>query len=333
MKTYTVYITSNVVGDNKVFHISHSAVRSIIALGSILLVLFIALAFDYIHLNLSKDEFAREKSDYQYLITNLQFIESQLNGLENQLQVVDNLTEKIEVIQENYNRGPIATMSTPTEYFSIDYVATGDSRTTNTLTSKNIVQGAWIENRNRLLSKPFLYDATEEEEPFSEKMVQRIEVASEDTQLLERKVMQLWENLSERQNFIRATPSVRPSRGWFSSRFGIRADPFTGRPTMHSGLDLASRYGAPVMATADGVVTFVGYQNGYGHLVAVDHGYGIETRYAHNSKLYVQRGQKVRRYDVIAAVGNSGRSTGPHVHYEVRVRGVAVDPINYILDF
>ena len=124
-----------------------------------------------------------------------------------------------------------------------------------------------------------------------------------------------------------------PSRGWFSSRFGIRADPFTGRPTMHSGLDLASRYGAPVMATADGVVTYVGYQNGYGHIVSIDHGYGIQTRYAHNSKLYVQRGQKVRRYEVIAAVGNSGRSTGPHLHYEVRVRGVAVDPINYILDF
>ncbi|MCB9024873.1 MAG: M23 family metallopeptidase [Bdellovibrionaceae bacterium] len=223
-------------------------------------------------------------------------------------------------------------MSTPTEYFSVDYVATGDSRSPSSLTNKGIVQSAWVENRNRLLSKPVLFESSEPEEMVSEKTAQRIEIASQDSQVLERKVMQLWENLSERQNFIRATPSVRPTRGWFSSRFGIRADPFTGRPTMHSGLDLASRYGAPVTATADGIVTFVGYQNGYGNIVAIDHGYGIQTRYAHNSRVYVQVGDQIRRYDVIAAVGSSGRSTGAHVHYEVRVRGVAVDPINYILD-
>lgn len=332
MKSYTIYVTSNKVGTNRVFHLNHSVLRSLIALLVVLFILFTSIVFDYIKLFLSKNEFASVKSEYQYLLTNLEFVESELNSLEDQLKKVNELTDKIEVIQENYNKGPIATMSTPTEYFSVDYVATGDSRSPSSLTNKGIVQSAWVENRNRLLSKPVLFESSEPEEMVSEKTAQRIEIASQDSQVLERKVMQLWENLSERQNFIRATPSVRPTRGWFSSRFGIRADPFTGRPTMHSGLDLASRYGAPVTATADGIVTFVGYQNGYGNIVAIDHGYGIQTRYAHNSRVYVQVGDQIRRYDVIAAVGSSGRSTGAHVHYEVRVRGVAVDPINYILD-
>jgi murein DD-endopeptidase MepM/ murein hydrolase activator NlpD len=87
------------------------------------------------------------------------------------------------------------------------------------------------------------------------------------------------------------------------------------------------------VATADGVITFAGYQSGYGNIVTIDHGYGIQTRYAHNYKVHVSSGQKVKRYDIVAQVGNSGRSTGAHCHYEVRIRGVAVDPINYILDF
>ena len=210
MKTFKIYVTSNEVGDSKTFQINHSSLKSLMALGAILFVLSIAIAFDYIHLNFSKAEFDRVRSEYQYLISNLQFIESELNGLESQLEKVDQLTEKIEVIQENYSRGPIATMSTPTEYFSIDYVATGTSRSPASLVNKGVIQSAWVENRNRLLSKPILFEAIEKNEPVSEKMAQRIEVASEDTQLLERKVMQLWENLSERQNFIRATPSIRP---------------------------------------------------------------------------------------------------------------------------
>lgn len=333
MKSYTIYITSNEVGSERRLKIHQSTLRSLLVLIGLLFVLFVAMLFDYVQLFLSKKEFARVQQENEYLITRLEFVDNELNSLEDQLQKVDELTEKIVVIQENYSRGPIATMSTPTEYFSVDYVATGEVRTPSHIVNKDIIQGAWVENRNRLLSKPLIHETNVVKDLASENTARRIEETSQDTQLLERKVMQLWENLSERQNFIRATPSIRPTRGWFSSRFGIRADPFTGRPTMHSGLDLAARYGAPVLATADGIVTFAGYQNGYGNIVSIDHGYGLQTRYAHNSRLYVKLGERIRRNDVIAAVGSSGRSTGAHLHYEVRVRGVAVDPINYILDF
>jgi murein DD-endopeptidase MepM/ murein hydrolase activator NlpD len=160
----------------------------------------------------------------------------------------------------------------------------------------------------------------------------RIDRALRESQLREQGVLQLWDSLSERQTLLLATPSIKPSRGWFTSRFGYRVDPFTNRPEMHSGLDMAAPSGTPVYSPADGVVSYVGYESGYGKLVSIDHGYGVVTRFGHNSRVFVEQGQKVRRWDVISAVGSTGRSTGAHLHYEVRVHGIAVDPINYILN-
>jgi murein DD-endopeptidase MepM/ murein hydrolase activator NlpD len=101
---------------------------------------------------------------------------------------------------------------------------------------------------------------------------------------------------------------------------------------LHTGLDIAASVGTPIYAPADGVISFAGYDGGYGKLLSLDHGYGVVTRFGHCSELYVQVGQKVKRGDVIGAVGNTGRSTAAHLHYEVRVNGIPVDPINYILE-
>ncbi len=160
----------------------------------------------------------------------------------------------------------------------------------------------------------------------------RIDSAIRESQLREQSVLDLWESLSERQSLLNSTPNIRPARGWITSRFGYRISPFTGRPALHAGLDFAAAPGSPVYAPADGVVTFAGYDEGYGKMIIIDHGYGVTTRFGHNAQLYVQVGQKVSRWDVIAAVGNTGRSTGPHMHYEVRVNGVPRDPALYILD-
>lgn len=119
-------------------------------------------------------------------------------------------------------------------------------------------------------------------------------------------------------------------RGWLSSRFGQRTDPFSGRLTMHRGVDFAAKEGSDVVATGAGVVTFAGQRWGYGNLVEVNHGNGIATRYAHMKEVLVSAGDIVRAGDVIATVGSTGRSTGPHVHYEVLRNGRQVDPTPYI---
>ncbi|MCK0537960.1 M23 family metallopeptidase [Alcanivorax quisquiliarum] len=120
-------------------------------------------------------------------------------------------------------------------------------------------------------------------------------------------------------------------RGWLSSRFGQRTDPFSGRLTMHRGVDFAAKEGSDVIATGAGVVTFAGQRWGYGNLVEVNHGNGIATRYAHMKEVLVNAGDIVRAGDVIATVGSTGRSTGPHVHYEVLRNGRQVDPTPYIV--
>ncbi len=135
--------------------------------------------------------------------------------------------------------------------------------------------------------------------------------------------------------FWSSIPSIWPTKGWITSKFGIRrlySRRTGGRYTRwHEGLDIAAPRGTPIKVSADGIVTFTGYKSGYGKTVKIDHGNGIATMYAHCSSIFVKQGASVERGMIIAAVGNTGRSTGPHLHYEVRVDDVPVDPMGYIV--
>jgi murein DD-endopeptidase MepM/ murein hydrolase activator NlpD len=126
------------------------------------------------------------------------------------------------------------------------------------------------------------------------------------------------------------TPSIWPVMGHISDSFGERLDPFSGEGAFHTGVDVSADYGAPVHVTADGVVTIAENHSGYGRLVIVDHGFGITTFYAHLSSFSVVAGSHVKRGEVIGYAGISGRSTGPHVHYEVRVNNAPVNPWRYM---
>ena len=136
----------------------------------------------------------------------------------------------------------------------------------------------------------------------------------------------------ERESFYDSTPSISPSDGWITSYYGPRKSHYTNRIKMHEGLDIGARTGTPINATADGIVTFSGKKPGFGNFIKIQHGYGIETIYAHAKKLFVKRGQKINRGQLIASVGSTGYSTGPHVHYEVRVNDIPVDPLYFILN-
>lgn len=125
-------------------------------------------------------------------------------------------------------------------------------------------------------------------------------------------------------------PTIWPTVGDISSGFGKRLSPFNGQETVHDGIDIANSTGTPVVATAAGTVIDSGVVGGYGNTVTIDHGNGIVTLYGHASQLTVAAGQKVAKGDVIALMGSSGRSTGPHLHYEVRVQGKAVEPSGFM---
>jgi len=142
----------------------------------------------------------------------------------------------------------------------------------------------------------------------------------------------LFKYIKEQQNILASTPAIRPATGWTTSRFGYRTSPFTGRREFHKGFDISNRKGHPIIATANGTVTFTGKKGSYGNIVVIDHGHGMVTRYAHNDKILVKRNNKIKRGDTISLIGNTGRSTGNHVHYEVHLNGIPVNPEKYILN-
>ncbi len=139
--------------------------------------------------------------------------------------------------------------------------------------------------------------------------------------------------LEDKRQLLASTPAIRPMNGgWITSRFEYRKSPFTGRREFHHGLDIAASIDTPVIASADGTVIFSGTKGALGKAIVIDHGHGIVTRYGHMHKCLKKKGDIVKREDVIGAVGNTGQSTGPHLHYEVRLKNVPVDPEKYILN-
>ena len=160
-----------------------------------------------------------------------------------------------------------------------------------------------------------------------------------DIERLELEATSQEESLSELEKLLQSkkdmlvhTPSIWPVHGWVTSGFGFRTNPFTGLTQMHEGLDIANRIGTPVIAPADGIVSDTGKDSSYGNVIVISHGFGINSRFNHLSKILVRPGQKVKRGDKIAEVGTTGKSTGPHLHYEVRVNGIPVNPVRYIVN-
>lgn len=131
--------------------------------------------------------------------------------------------------------------------------------------------------------------------------------------------------------YLASTPSIWPVKGWVTSEFGYRRSPITNERDFHEGIDIASHWGTSVIAPAAGIVAFAGYRGGLGRSVVIDHGFGIRSYFGHASAVLVREGEVITRGTQVARVGNSGHSTGPHLHYEIHVDGVPIDPMKYIL--
>jgi murein DD-endopeptidase MepM/ murein hydrolase activator NlpD len=149
---------------------------------------------------------------------------------------------------------------------------------------------------------------------------------------LESRLQTVRSDVDKRNQLAAATPSIWPTHGWLSSSMGNRADPLTGEKDFHPGLDISADKGDPVYSTADGRVTHAASAGNYGNLVIVDHGYGLETRYGHLSVFKVTHGQRVKRGDLLGLVGSTGRTTGAHLHYEVRASGRILNPLQLLLN-
>ena len=310
--------------------ISASHVKLLLCLGGVVFVLFAAVFVDYLSLLTQSIENKRLHAENAELKAQFQAIEGKLNSVEATLDRIKTFSTKLKLITaiNDPDRGLNLAMGPMTRNArAADELTENDSQ--RVPASKMNDEPVFKAKSLQELASGEL--AKEEDHDYA-KLSIRVDQVSRLAQLREQGVMELWELLQDRSALLAATPSTKPVQGWYTSRFGYRVSPYTDKPMMHEGLDIAAAPGSPVFAPADGTITFAGYDSGYGKLVIIDHGYGVETRYGHNSEIHVIVGQKIRHGDRIAAVGSTGRSTGPHVHYEVRVNGQPIDPINYILE-
>ncbi|MGZ3742994.1 MAG: M23 family metallopeptidase [Pseudobdellovibrionaceae bacterium] len=331
-KKITFFIVSNQTGQTRKLVISSVWIKAASFIGTVIILVCIAGMVDYFGLLLQSLENKRLRTENTQLVKQFQLVESKVSSLENSLERVKTFTTKLKLITNIDAEDRVTKLSmgpNPAPGQQVEEYEPMEQRPS----SENLAQQDQVFAQPQKLNES-KGEVAEQPAPSKDyaSLVVRIDKAVRETELKEQSVIDLWESLSERQSLINATPNIKPARGWLTSRFGYRISPFTSKAAMHAGLDIAAAPGSPVYAPADGVVSYAGYDQGYGKLVSIDHGYGVSTRFGHTSQIYVQVGQKVSKWDVIAAVGNTGRSTGPHLHYEVRINGTPVDPINFILD-
>jgi murein DD-endopeptidase MepM/ murein hydrolase activator NlpD len=201
------------------------------------------------------------------------------------------------------------------------------------LSELEIVKEGFLESDPHLRPQEFDVQATDGIDGLREHLDDIEGRAEELEELLgeeERSLTELRAYLDDRTSVLRAAPSIWPVRGWVTSHFGWRESPHGGGKKRHIGLDISAPVGTPIVAAADGHVIFAAYNKAYGNVMVVDHGYGLTSKYAHCSKFIAQPGDRVKREELIARVGNTGRSTGPHLHFEVREDGVPVNPLKFL---
>jgi murein DD-endopeptidase MepM/ murein hydrolase activator NlpD len=330
-KNITLYFVNHESGASRKIVLSTTALKLSLMATGLVVMIFVAGLVDYFGLVLEALENKKLEAENVQLRSQFEMVEGKLSSLENSLERVKTFTNKLKLITniETEDRVTKLTMGTkPAPGQNVEEYEPMNQR----MSPEEMAQQDQMFPRIKPLDEDKGNVAEQTSTQDYSTLVIRIDKAVRETQLKEQSVIELWESLSERQSLLNATPNIKPARGWLTSKFGYRLNPFTNKMQMHAGLDIAAAPGSPVYSPADGVVIFASYDETYGKLVSIDHGYGVTTRFAHNSQIYVSLGQKVTKYDVIASVGNTGRSTGPHLHYEVRINGTPVDPINFILD-
>jgi murein DD-endopeptidase MepM/ murein hydrolase activator NlpD len=255
---------------------------------------------DYIQVRKKAFELNRLRQEAQTQKSQIQFFSARIEDLEKQLSKLKDFDKKIRIIANLERAGettPIMGMGGPSP---------SDIR--EKLKGGNGEDGLVQQMRTDI-------------ERLQSEAVSREESLSELEKLLQNK-----------KEMLAHTPSIWPVMGWVTSSFGFRTNPFTGLTQMHEGMDISNRVGSLVIAPASGIVSDTGNDYAHGKFVVISHGFGITTRYNHLSQVLVRAGQKVNRSDKIAVVVNTGQSTGPHLHYEVRVNGIPINPMRYMLN-
>lgn len=273
-----------------------------------LLAIFFALVFDYVRLHQEFSQFKQKYEESVVLSEKIKDVKLSLSNVDRMLHRLNGFTSKLKVIAQVPQKVLGSKVARHLEKERDISVFQPAKRGDGDIKYKELEEKIDLESLQLKLEE-LLSEAKKEEEFVSE----------------------LEDLYAEHPTLLASIPSVKPSNGRVTSAFGFRKNP-NGSWQMHEGIDFAAQYGTNIISPADGLVEKVSYSPGYGRYVIVDHGYGLKSTFAHTSKVLVKSGQYVERGKEIALVGNTGRTRGVHLHYEVKLNGVPVDPTDYMLN-
>jgi murein DD-endopeptidase MepM/ murein hydrolase activator NlpD len=265
----------------------------------VILIASVFMLYSYLTIRLEMLELSYYKEENRMQHDQIDIFEKQFKDLTTKL---NQMTETNNMICAMLN---IGTTTGSSELFGIGGTSNGDKE----LTRKN--------NSDEVISAKLMTDMME---------------LGDQSRRQEQSLQELLVFFEDQGNLLDSTPSIWPTKGFLCSCFGFRRDPINRTIKMHEGYDIANKLGTPIHATADGVVIFAGIESGYGNFITVDHGYGITSNYGHLSAILVHEGDRVTRGQKIGLMGTTGRSIGSHLHYEVRINRIPVDPSNYIFN-
>ncbi len=303
-RNFSVIIVSDATSSNKEFSVSSKLVRNAVLAFSFLVIFFGFIIFHYLTMTLDKQKMKSlefETKDKR----------QKISELSSTIAVLNERLKKMEIYKER-----IMVATGLTSPLALKEVGSGGPDVGNTGSDFSSAPGV-LQPPPSLLQK---------------NMIPQTADIRDKAQKIEDSLKSMEKFVNQQKLQLAATPAIWPTRGLISGVFGNRIHPFTGRYEFHNAIDIATQLGNKIIAPADGVVLVAESREYYGKMIMIDHGFGYVTRYGHLSGFNVREGQRVRRYDVIGYVGTTGRSNGPHLHYEVRYFDKPMNPANFILD-
>ena len=313
-KNYSVIIVSEATSTNKEFVLSSKLILNSIIASILLLLIFGYIIFDYLRTSFNKEKMKRlEKENIEWEAT-IDKLNANIREIEKKLNQMAVYKERISVAMG---------LTSPDALKEVGIGGEIDAAPAAAITS--------VPGREEM---PNLDMTNKGEKPESSREI--VMKKADDIRQMAQKIqerLQFVESAMEKQKVrLAQTPSIWPTKGYLTSPLGWRTHPLTGKGDFHNGQDIATQFGNKIIATADGVVLVAAHWDYLGNLIIIDHGFGFTTRYGHLSSFNVKEGDQVKRFQVIGYVGNTGRSSAPHLHYEVRYFGKPLNPMNFIID-
>lgn len=328
MERYSLIVVADETAPIRRFDVRKKAVRRACQAAAVFALVALLGLVDYVRVRVEYPELARLRAENAEQRITIESFDGKVAGVNAALQRVEEFERKVRIIANL--PGSVA--------------ATGDDVVPTGAADLSGLAGGGIDVEAVPAELPPLEaleagaggNAPTAERRAEDERAARLEIeALRLGQVAEGRLLSLKELVAALENKatkLASSPAVWPTQGWLTSRFGTRVSPFTGKRQFHAGIDIAGATGSDVVATADGKVVYSGKKGPMGNTIILDHGYGVRTHYGHNDALAVKKGERVKRGQKVATLGSTGRSTGPHLHYTVELKGKAVNPLDYIFD-